>query len=556
MNELLQRVRPASGRGWAASMFALGGALFLVAAFINLQSVARTESAATSFVGAQRAVEANLPLYSAAPDQQGPLALLGYVVSYTLGGERDAWWFIAALIVLVAAVTAAATWVIAMRAGDGSSDATIAGAAATGLFVYLMFGEADFQHSLAARNIAWMLLAVALAAITLAFRRGARREFGVVVAGAAVGLAVQTNLTSAPAALVFLAYVIWLTRRDCPTAGAAARTVALFAGAAVIALASAAGWYAVRGGLGDFWTNWWSFQGVYFQGDGESFLSSVAHGAMNFGRYLRNHPLQPLILTLFAFDLADRRRSGADISLSVMVFSWWLAECLTTVVGQRFLGAGMVPPAVPAGLMTVLMAARHGESVPAAHRPLAIGVIVLATVYIAGATRVPDSLRALRDFRSPATSAEQRLRGLYPPDLKLRQAVAANSGPRDYVYAWTEHASTYTLVGRSAATRYAEQQPLRGTIPSGATGPRFAAAGAWSRWAADLRRTEPLLWIQNTEYPVPSDLPLKRVRDCAFEVIYRGGGRTLYKRARPLGPCLDRARPGRFDAANERARQG
>lgn len=551
-------LRPAWKASFSKWALALAGVFLLAAILVNLETVARTEATVEQLVGAQRAFETRLPLYSAATDQQGPLSLLGYVLAYAVGGQRDAWFVVAALIILVAAVTAFGAWITATRADTREGDRLIAAAAATGLFIYLTCGEAGFQHVLQSRNIAWMLFAVALPVLLTALGRDDRRRrtLGLAGAGVLTGLAVQTNPASAPVALVFCGYVLWLTSRD-KRAGPERRAVvslAIFAGAAAAALAAVVAWYAARGGLGDFWNSWWVTNRVFFDGAGDSVYSAMGHGAVDLIRYFRDHPLQPAILVLFGFHTVGRRRSGDDISLNLMLTGWWLAECLATVHGEQFLGAELVPPAVPAGFMAVVMAARHGHAIAAGYRSVAALTIVLATLYVAGAARLPGSVDGLLEFRSPAALAQAHRESMTEPDQVLSAAVAANSDPDSYVYAWTARPTIYTNVGRRAASRYAVDQPLRGAIPSGGTGPRFADPGGWRKWAADLRRTPPDLWIELAENPLPPDLPPRQVRDCAFRPVSEAAGRALYKRVRPIGPCLDDAPLAELDERNARAR--
>jgi hypothetical protein len=564
MTALLGRLPArASHREWAVLIFkgivVLAAIVLLAATYINLEWTARSVGAIADLVGAQRAVDTHQSFYVGATDQDGPLSLVGYAIAYAIGGQQGAWFVIAAIVMLVAALIAGSAWITANRADDPQADGLVGGAAAIAFFIFLTLGPAEFQHTLSGRSIVALCFALALPLILLSLAAEDRRRklSGVALAAVLVGFAVQTNLASAPTALVFVAFVGWLTLRgrfaesDAP--GWA--PVAIFACVAFAALISAIVWYTLRGDFSDFWTYWWDYARTSSEAMNNS-LGILGDGIADFAGYYQAQPLQTVILILFGFDTAARMRVRDDASLNAFLFGWWLSGCFAVMLAQRFLDAYLILPAVAIGFMAVLLAARHGHRLPLAYRPGAVALIIIATLYISAGAQLSTAFNRLSDFRSPSSTQRAHVNALPYAQHVLHNAVAATSKPAAPVYAWTEDPSVYTTADRPAASRYAVSQWLRGEIPSARTAPEYVIKDGWQNWGADLRRTPPALWLELAGTPLPRDLPpLAKVRDCAFKLAYSDQFQHVYKRVRPIGPCLDRAGLKQLDRINAAARE-
>lgn len=563
MNGLLGRL-PASTshRDWAVLIFKLVvvalAIVLLAATFIDLETTSRSWDPFGVLLGAERAWNTHQPFYVGATDQKGPLWLTTYTIAYVIGGQQGAWFVVGAMVMLIAALTAGAAWLTASRADDPKADRVVAGAAAAAFFIYLTLGKGEFQHTLYSRNIVSLLfaLAVPVLLLSLALTERRRKLLGVAAAGVLVGLAVQTNIASAPTAIVFGLFLLWLTWRGKFAERIRPLPVPLtvFFAAGVAGLVSAMVWYALRGVFSEFWTYWWDYNREYASATNTSTFTILKNGLHDLTGYYREHPLQVLIIALLGLDAIERLRKHTDASLNLFLLGWWLAECLAVTSAQRFFDAYLILPAVPIGFMAVLLAARHGHLVTASYRPVAVAAIVLGTLYISGGSRLPTALDRLADFRSPAATIKAHRAALPLSEGLLANAVDANSKPSSYVYAWTDAPWIYTDINRREASRFAIGQWLSGVIPFAATGPQYVIPDGWQKWAQDLRRTPPVLWLEFDQWPVPAGLPVDQVRDCAFKQVYSDQFQRVYKRVRPIGPCLDQAPLKQTDEANARAR--
>ena len=553
----------ASRRDWAVlilKVFIVLAAIALLAVtYVNLEWTSRSPGAIGDLVGAQRVVDTHQSFYVGATNQDGPLSLVGYVIAYAIGGQQGAWFVIAAMVMVVAALIAGAAWITANRADDRLRDGAAGGTAAIAFFIYLTLGQAEFQHMLSGRSVAALMFVLALPLILLsaAVADPRRRLLGLALAAILTGLAVQTALSSAATALVFAAFVGWLTLRGRLAQAGTAKwaPVAVFVAVGVTALISVIGWYALRGDLSDFWIYWWEYARTSSQAMNDS-LGLLGEGISDFAAYYQAQPLQPVILVLFGFDTAERVRGREDASLNFLLFGWWLSGCFAVMLSQQFLEESLILPAVAIGFMIVLLATRHGRLLAAGHRPAAIALFLIATLYIAAGTQLSVAINRLEGFRSPSASRQAHRQALPFLQQVLGNAAAASSKPSTAIYAWTENPAIYTAADRPAASRYAVSHWLQGKIPSATTAPKYAIKDGWQNWGADLRLTPPSLWVEFAETPVPRNLPpLAKVRDCAFELAYKDEFQSVYRRVRPIGPCLDRAGLKQMDMINAAARE-
>lgn len=539
-------------------------AIALWAILLDLESSTRGWDAYGELVGVQRASLTDQPFYVGATDQKGPLWLSAHAIAYHLGGMRDAWWFIAAMWMLCAGTIAFAAMRFALVEGR---DRLMAGAAAIVVFVNLTLNREEWGHVLYSRNIVSFLFACALALLAVMFARSERtmRRTLWTLAGAGVltGFAVQTNIASAPTAVVFTAVVAWLSWREQRSdLRRAAAMVAVFTTATAAAFISALVWYTARGAGDEFIELWWNYNRQYVSGTGVSTIESLRKGVSDFNGWYQDHPVVALVILGFVLDWGRRARKGIATVWDAALVGWWLAECLAVALAQRFFDAYLILPFVPVAFMGVTLAGRYGGAIPQWARPAAAAAFVLLAVFtISGQqtyTAKEDVQVFERLFQSPlpadvAATYDERKRDDYK---RLEKLVDRYSDADDWVFAWTGQPETYYAIKRREATRLAVNQWLWGVIPQGDIAPRYVLKDAWKLLAEDFKRTPPELWIEQAAWrPVPPQLPLAKIRDCGFKLVHYDRENSIYKRSRPIGPCLDAADLPAVDAANAAARK-
>ena len=87
----------------------------------------------------------------------------------------------------------------------------------------------------------------------------------------------------------------------------------------------------------------------------------------------------------------------------------------------------------------------------------------------------------------------------------VRATIDLVSEEGDPLLAWTERPWTYLQWDRIAATRYVWGSFLLGQIYLGAAGPQFVPPHTAEWFAADLAQTDPQVFVEEVEHPVPAD---------------------------------------------------
>ena len=514
----------------AAAVVAASLALCVLAVF-ELESTTRAWDAHAQAQSAARIVELGDSFYVSGTDQKGPLWLAFYVLAYRLGGLSGMWSVVAALAIGVAVATGWAIWRGAKALGDGPISAAVV---ATASVLHLLFGPEEYSRVLYSRNIVGALFAAAFALVLAAPRR---RLTPLLIAGGLAGLAVQTNLGSAPTGLVLAGVVAFRDLRDADAEDSQGLRLPLdtvaFGAAALVVLVSAPLWYALRGDFRDFWDQWWTYNTYYANGTGRSLADVLAKGVQDFVAYYRAPERWYLLLVvvLFAADAVRRLRRQQPVRADVALLAWWVAECVAVALAQRFFAHYLVLPFVPIAFMAAVLAARWAPRGRPVARRVALGALTLA-VAVSVSPRLSHAVER-------ATAPDVAYVPADPPDL--RTVVHANSPPGSYVYIWLTNPEAYTHLDRRSPTRYIESRWLTGTI-YGAVAPRAAwvLPHTYENWRSDLLRTPPRLWVEVPDPgPVPPGSPMAVLRDCAFEEIWASGGVRVLGPKRPVAACLD-----------------
>ena len=117
-----------------------------------------------------------------------------------------------------------------------------------------------------------------------------------------------------------------------------------------------------------------------------------------------------------------------------------------------------------------------------------------------------DGIAAASDFTGvddlAAARRASRVRARCGP---CGRRSTSSAGPATPLLAWTERPWTYLQWDRIAATRYVWGSFLLGQIYLGAAGPQFVPPHTAEWFAADLARTDPQVFVEQVDNPVPPD---------------------------------------------------
>jgi hypothetical protein len=512
----------------------------LLAAFFDLESTARNWDAHEEMQGARRVISLGGPLYGTTADQKGPLWALCYVFAYALGGRENCWFVIAGMLVAIALGTSLAAWALAIRAGPAR---LMAGGAASALAIELLLGPEEYSWELYSRNLVALLLTAAFAAIvTLPSARPRGRTLLTLGAAIAVGLEVQTNPSSVFSALVCGAVILWMglggPLADEPRRLGVPSRFWMFAAVASATFATAFVWYGIRGSLPDFWAEWFTYNRLYAEAGGRSYVGQLRLARFLFAWYYRRSPFKVILLLAFLLDAGRRLRRGVPVWLDVMLVAWWLAACLEVAAAQRFFPHYLILPFLPVATMGCVLAARWGDVVPAHLRAATAMLPAVLVLFISAQPRLRDGLGMVLHFRGLAQRRSDHIAALPAHAQRLRSVVLANSQPDDYVYAYTNESWLYTDFDRTAATRYICKCWLEGEIFWEGKNPAWILPRTWENWRADMIRTQPKLFVTFANSPIPPNSPAALLLSCAYRVLYKEPAQTVHILVKPVDQCL------------------
>jgi len=512
-------------------------------AWFRLEGTTRAWDAFAEQAVVDRVARLGGTYYTTGSDQKGPLWLGAYSVVHHLTSARTFWFGIAVGVTVLAALTCAASVAILDRAlGHRTATRWLVVA----MFAYLVFGSESFTGLLYSRNIVTCLFAVAFAMVLTADAVPPQRRTAVLVgAGIAAGLGVQTMPSSGLVCLV-LAVLVWSIpgpagRRLAPTG--------IFVASTALSFGSAFVWYAARGALPAFWQDWWTYNKIYSRATGRNPLQQVQHGFVEFTTYYVKHPIlaagvAAAIVHLFVV----RRRIRVDRALQVQaaVVCWWVAECVSVAVAQRFYDHYFLLPFTPAAVLTILMLAKGLRSLPRIEL-IGAGAIVVVTLVSCGAG-VRSGIRTLRSFHGFDALASRRVDELPVERQALRAAVAALSGPDDFVFVWSRFPGLYNDIERTAATRFIENRWATGEIYGGSRADENILPGTIDRIMDDLRESSPALVVVPDDDPLPPTGPIADYVAQTFVRAFDGDGYDVYARPDHLAAWLAPRPDGPFPA--------
>jgi hypothetical protein len=515
------------------------GALALIAVFHMQLSTANYDPQYMRVL-VERTIRLGGSYYENGIHNKGPLEPVVYELAGRLGG-RSGFWFVIAIFTMVTTVVIAAATAIATERAGGPRVVGVCMAVMTA--THLTLSDSDYAGVLYSRNITVGLLAAAfvVGAWETAWRSERRRIGAVIVAGLAIGLAVQTLLSACFTAVPVLAWVVWTRRhervRSCPVWLAIPIVAA-------VGFLSAPAYYLIFGPWDAFVDGWWTYARWMNTATGRSLGGQFGLGVDQFAEYYGDRPVLFVVIVAFLTDTVVRWRTldGDARALRALVAGWWLAAWIELVLSQRYSSHYFSILAVPSLLMIAVLvgaATRRltaawtrlsPESSPESLRALwavVLLAVAIITIYVGGTASLREGLREASAFHGFGDFDERREQLLDGRTHMLRAALDLVSEPDDPMLMWTSYPWPYLNLHRVPATRYIWKNFLLGEIYLARSGPQYVLPGTWETFAADVARTDPTAYVVEAVNPVVPGTPFQTLVDENFSTVYTDDVATL-----------------------------
>lgn len=443
--------------------------------------------------------------------------------------SADAYWFgISVYVILAALVIGAALWFVARATG---ASRTFAATAFSLVVVHFTVSTSDYAGVLYSRNITVALLAATLA-LTIWPRPWSDRRLATIsfiVGGIAIGLAVQTLLTTVFAGSVLAIHLI-VERSRSTSLRHPVRTLAV---TIVSTVATAPLWYTLRGSFDEFWSGWWTYARFMSSGTGRSLVDQIGLGMTKIFGYYQERPETLAAIALFALltwvdwkGLSPTRRR-----LHVVVSAWLMAAWIELVLAQRYSSHYFSVIAVPTAIMTTLAAAsalnilserRHITSsarTAMTFRPALMASCVL--ILMQGTDILWSGIEGASKFRSVTEYAADQRQFRSGATRTTRAVLDLVSTRGDALLAWTMYPWTYLDHQRVPATRFSWKSFLIGEIYLGRTSPEYVLAETATWFADDLAESRPTTFVRPVETALVEGTPMDSVLT-SFAQVYLG----------------------------------
>jgi hypothetical protein len=473
--------------------------------------------------------------YEGALHNKGPFEPFVYRVAAMVTSDDGFWLAISAFVIVAAALCALA---IATTARVAGTSGLLAVALGGGLFVHLTVTRADYSGVLYSRNITVAILAVAWTLVVWSgpWTGSARRRLLVVAAlGVLLGLCVQTLVTAVfSAAVVGVLALVRMHRDHRPEWR---RAAVVLAGTAALTVVAPIIWYLARGRFAEFWGGWWIYGSYQSSALGRSLFGQFGLAWDQAYEYYRNWPLSAVVVAA-AVGLAVMRwpqLPAAQRAIRVGVAAWFVAAWIELAVAQRYSSHYFSILAVPTWLaaataladLVALAPPRPDRPVRRAALPL---LVALAVLFTSTEAELRTGIAAASEFSGVADLARERRRNESGAVRSTRATIDLASRPGDPLLAWTERPWTYLQWHRIAATRYVWGSFLLGRIYLGASGPQFVPPRTARWFADDLEQTDPAVFVEEVDNPVPPDSLVGAVVAADFTPVYSGPTVRVYLR--------------------------
>lgn len=467
---------------------------------------------------------------------KGPLETALYDSARLFTSYETFWFAISAYVLAISALLGLTAGLIMHAISASRLVAVIAGSLVT---IHFSLSSSDYAGVLYSRNITTALISGVLAATLWSklWSTPQRANTTFILSGVAIGLAIQTLLTTILAGAVIITFVIAQRGRS-TTFRRPVITMAVTLAAAVL---SAPLWYAIRNSFDEFWSGWWIYARSMSSGTGRSLLDQIGLGVERFVGYYQERPVVLIALTIFAvvtwgewsgFSPARRRLHAALIM-------WFIAAWIELVLAQRYSSHYFSVVAVPSAFMaaitvvSVIQALRerrltvsNAVSSPLPRqRTASYGTALLASgalLALQGTDLFWAGVEGASSFRNTNTHVQQRFADQSGSDRTSRAVIDLVSTRGDALLAWTMYPWTYLEHERVPATRLIWKSFMIGEIYLGRTSAEYVLDDTWSWFAEDLAESRPEVYARPIETDLVDGVLFNGVIEDLFTTVYTG----------------------------------
>ncbi|MFM7756859.1 MAG: hypothetical protein ACKO84_08895, partial [Actinomycetota bacterium] len=456
---------------------------------------------------------------------KGPLETAVYD-SVRLFTSYEGYWFgISVYVIMAAGLVGLAAWAVARSVGGSRS---LAAVAASLVIVHFTVSTSDYAGVLYSRNITTTLLAsvLGLALWPRPWSDPRRSRLVFIACGIAIGLSVQTLLTTALVGGALALYVV----RERSRSTSLRHPLLTMAAVIVTTVLSAPLWYALRGSFSEFWAGWWTYARYMNAGTGRDLADQFGLGFTRLVGYYQERPEAVAAITAFAVlsRIEWSRFSVGRRRLHLVLATWFVGGWIELVVSQRYSSHYFSVIAVPTVLMATsagvtalhVVASRSGRPrVDRGMRPALLATLVL--VVMQGTDVVWAGIEGASRFRDVPAHVADRPVDRNGATLTSRAVLDLVSTRGDALLGWTMYPWSYLGNERVPATRFIWKSFLIGEIYLGRTSPAYVLPRTDRWFAEDLAESRPRASIRPIETVVVPGTPYDAAID-AFDVVYRG----------------------------------
>ncbi len=434
---------------------------------------------AVSACVASAILEGGLP-YRDAIDHRGPAAYYLYAVVFALFGTHN----MAALHFALAIMIAVMVWLI-YRCGELSAAPTV-GVIAASLFALLMHGFIR-SSDLFAFHTEHALIFFELVAVNFllnGLKSGHRNYFA--LSGACYALAV---FSKQPAFLDVAGcglFVFIMARQQ------TMRALGWFFGGFISLSAGIIGYFALRGGIRDFWLYVWTYNTDYY-------IPAIApiaraRAALSFWAIPAREFTLLVLFLIASVILLLVKSMKLPRALPLLSLFWLVTSVISSSLSGRIFDHYRIQVLPAISLMLA-----HGlyEFATALRTSRHRGMRSLVAVMVGGLI-VISPLSKMRSHFRESVEGEHRL-----PFLETASYLAAHSERRDRLFVWGFLPEIYVLSNRQASSRYIFANVLTGLIPWTNMDKIVDTAdsilpGAWDILMSELSADPPLFIIDTS----------------------------------------------------------
>ncbi len=475
---------------------------------------------------------------------KGPLETAVYDSARWFTTSDSFWFGISAYVIAIACLLGSTGWLVARVAGASRA---LAAAAASLIAIHFSLSSSDYAGVLYSRNITTALLSAVLAAAlwNKAWLTPRRANISFVMGGLALGMAMQTLLTTAFAAVVIAAFLIAQRAR----ATTLRRPMITLASCITAALLSAPLWYAGRGSFSEFWSGWWTYARFMSSGTERSLPDQFGQGFLKFVGYYQDRPEALLGIAAFVF-ITWNEWSGLSLTrrrLHLTLGMWFVAAWIELVLAQRYSSHYFSVIAVPTAFMAASAAviviqalqSQHGtrrqhrsppmandgqvSPPPPRHTSYKTALVASCTLLaVQGTDLFWVGVEGASTFRNTQTYVEARTDYQSGPDRTSRAIMDLFSTQGDPLLAWTMYPWTYLEHQRVPATRLIWKSFMIGEIYLGRTSSDYVLKDTWKWFNEDLAESQPVVFARPIETSLVEGIVFNEVLDQSFTTVYTG----------------------------------